>query len=400
MRDFYDDLNISRAATLADIRAAFKRLAKQYHPDRNPNNKEAEEKFKAINEAYHTLCNPVKKAQYDLKLYGLVLTYNHLHWEEVKQRRYYQWQRANENRYRFDRNYFKIQGLAFLVFLIIAGFCFAVIHTAHYYVRKQEREKYILHTQFIKQANGLFGKGKFADAFQLLHNLETEDPLEYRFGFIRDSLVDALRQQADHEFMQKDFQAAIGHYNILQQHERPIRFETLENMSMCQYYLGNFSESIQSLKHLHNQDPYNLALIYQIGIINLEKLDNPEEALQYFTLGKRRFKENLSEVYGAAFQIVMNPTDAPDIYYYIFMGRANANYKLGRYKEAATDCNWAIFLRRNQAEPHYLRAMIALNRRDKANACEDLTKASQLGMDVSKLRSKYCRSDLQSAIGQ
>jgi tetratricopeptide (TPR) repeat protein len=391
MRDFYEVLGVSRAANTAEIRSAFKKLAKQYHPDRNPGNKQAEEIFKSVNEAYHTLCNPVKKAQYDLRFYGLTLTYNEEHWQEVQKRRYYRWQHARESSYRFDRNYFKIQGLAFLVFLIIAGFCFAVIHTAHYYVRQQQLEKMRVHTQLLEQVNSLFGAGRFNDAFTLIHNLEEEDPLEYRFGFARDSLVDALRKQADVEFKAKNFETAVSHYRILQQHEHPIRFETLENMYLCQYYMGNFEESLQALKHLHNQEPYNLGLIYEIGMINLEKLDKPDEALQYFTLGKKLFKENLGEIYGAAFQIVMNPADAPDIYYHIFMARAKANLKLGNYKDAITDCNWAIFLRREQADPYYFRAVAAISKREFTNVCEDLTKSEERGMmNITRLKRQYC----------
>ena len=114
MRNFYEVLGISRTAQPAEIKAAFKRLAKVYHPDRNPGNKEAEEAFKTINEAYHTLIHPTKKSQYDFRLYRLTMTYQEEpNWEEIKKRRYYQWQKAQSTRYRFDKNYFKIQGLAF-----------------------------------------------------------------------------------------------------------------------------------------------------------------------------------------------------------------------------------------------------------------------------------------------
>jgi tetratricopeptide (TPR) repeat protein len=392
MRNFYEVLGISRAAQPAEIKAAFKRLAKVYHPDRNPGNKEAEETFKIINEAYHTLMHPVKKSQYDLRLYGLTLSHQEdTTWEEVKKRRYYQWQKAQTSRYRFDKNYFKIQGLAFLVFLIIAGFSFSIIHTAHYYVHKQYMERVRANSQMLTQVNGLFGEGRFQDAFTLIKNLEEHDPLDYRFGFARDSLVDALRKKADLEFRLKDFSTAVEHYKILREVEHPVRFETLENISMCQYYLGNYEESLQALKHLHNQEPNNLALIYQIGIINLEKLNNPQEALQYFTLGKKLFKQNLSHVYGNAFQIVMNPSDAPDIYYYIFLARAQANMKLRKYKDAVTDCNWAIFLRRDQADPYFYRASASIRSRDFTNVCEDLTTASNLGYSINGQYRRYCQ---------
>src|SRR5687768_13403335 len=155
MRDYYEVLGVPRTADTAQIRTAFKRLAMKYHPDKNPNNREAEEVFKLINEAYHTLSDPGKKQRYDLQLYGLAQAYEEAYIKEFKRRRYYQWQTAQRNPYKIDRNYFKIQGLAFLVFLVIAGFCFAIIHTAHYYVRQQQMLKWQANSNLLKQVNGL-----------------------------------------------------------------------------------------------------------------------------------------------------------------------------------------------------------------------------------------------------
>jgi molecular chaperone DnaJ len=65
MKDYYEILGISRDACDADIKKAFRQLALKYHPDRNPENKESEERFKEINEAYSCLCDPEKRANYD-----------------------------------------------------------------------------------------------------------------------------------------------------------------------------------------------------------------------------------------------------------------------------------------------------------------------------------------------
>ena len=64
-KDYYKTLGVDKKATADEIKKAFRTLAIKFHPDKNPDNKSAEEKFKVINEANEVLSDPVKRQKYD-----------------------------------------------------------------------------------------------------------------------------------------------------------------------------------------------------------------------------------------------------------------------------------------------------------------------------------------------
>jgi DnaJ-class molecular chaperone len=64
-RDYYETLGVTRSASEQDIKSAYRKLARQYHPDRNPGDKEAANKFKEVQQAYDVLSDPQKRQQYN-----------------------------------------------------------------------------------------------------------------------------------------------------------------------------------------------------------------------------------------------------------------------------------------------------------------------------------------------
>jgi len=93
-RDYYEVLGVSKSATTDEIKKAHRKLAKEFHPDKNPDNKEAEERFKEVSEAYEHL--PIKKRESNMtnlvirvadnnnKLITVLILTIHHHQESVK----------------------------------------------------------------------------------------------------------------------------------------------------------------------------------------------------------------------------------------------------------------------------------------------------------------------------
>lgn len=399
MQDYYQILGLPQTATSAQIRAAFKRLAMQYHPDRNPNNPIAEEIFKQVNEAYHVLSDPLKKSRYDSRFYTYetqASTQAAEQYAREMRRRQYQTRRQhaqkNEKTYTITGSYFKVQGLAFLVFLVLSGISFGIIHLASFLFDRYEAGIHHENVLKAREASALFSAGKIDEAISRIAILSDQAPMEFVFRDTRDSLIEETGRMAEVNFSGKNFEQALRYFQYYMKYQERGQSETLEKIYSCQYYLGQYEQALQSLKQLHSEKPWSLELIYRIAVLNLDYLKNTEEAMFYLDLGEKAFRNNMTDIYGEAFMVMLDPKDIPDRYFEIFILKAETEISLSDFKEAEPDLELAIYLRPQRPEGYRSRAILNGLRKKYSSACADLRKAKELGATgINELQVKYCR---------
>jgi tetratricopeptide (TPR) repeat protein len=194
MADYYEILGVSRQASSQEIKSSFKKLALLYHPDRNPGNPSAEDKFKQINEAYQVLSDSNNKLIYDLKLNGQYIPQAPVYPEyEPRERRGYRYQQRPPEAYqpRFTKEQIRkvyIVGTLFFVGMFIFSFFLytfmnkktAVMHYEQALVYAAENKLYVAMSELNK---AIYFNDEYAEAYQKRGELQLIAGPNYQLAY-------------------------------------------------------------------------------------------------------------------------------------------------------------------------------------------------------------------------
>ena len=402
MVDFYQILGVPQSAGSTRIKEAFKRLALTYHPDKNPGNSFAEEKFKQVNEAYQTLSNPEKKAKYDFIFqYSSKSTVSsqpqHTYSSPTKgfSKRVYRPFQTKSNpygRYEFGWTYFKHQILAFSFVFVVAIFVLAFQAFYNRQVEIANEHKAQIMKEKYEYAMILFDDGWYKPSLDSIVNLIKEFPGEYQLRHQREEMVKAVEYLAENQLRNRDYQRALNNFRIVDEFQTYTNFNTQYYIAKSYQGMGNYQEAANVLEFMLITDYQNIELKVELATLYREVLGQPDKALQYLASAKDKIKQIMEITYGKAYELVANPRNTPDSYYDVYFNSGLTNQKLDNHEEAIKDFNWAVFFRPNNPAPYHFRGLsfIDQNRRDRA--CNDWIKSVQLGIEESEeLIRNYCR---------
>ena len=343
MNNYYSILSISTQASSDEIKRTYKKLAVQYHPDKNPDDSFAEEKFKLINEAYQVLSDPVKKAQYNH-----VLKYGYApHREEPEpQRNYYRGKKVRPEPRKLNLLYVYIF-FGFAVFITAGFFFFSFME------KKAAKSIY-------EDAERLYYKENnpraALDYLQLA--LEKDGSLSEAHFLTGKILYD---EAADYQSSMFYFDNAVFEGNGTSDSIGIFYFWRGKN----KIKLGNHLDGVNDLEAAYAYIPNDKALNLLLGDTHVYKIADYEKALFYYE------------------QVLLQDSKNYDA----LLGKGVTLQKKAEYSQAEKYFDNAAYLRPNAPEIWYYQALQALSyKQDTLQACQLWQKASENGVKEAKLQ--------------
>jgi tetratricopeptide (TPR) repeat protein len=391
MLNYYQILGVDENASQEEIKRSFKKLAVLFHPDKNPGNTEAEERFKEINAAYQVLSDPETKSQYDLRrAYGYEsprasTTYRRPPPYTSRRQDPYgnpfktKPTTGGSKYYEVGWTYVKHQALAF-GFIFVVAIVYLTVKGIIDYQNKLAYEALVSERDaYLDTARMEFRNGHYEATFNLLKMVaKTYPPTPDVYDF-KMKAVKNLTQMADDSLEKKNYLWAVQGFDVVREHTGGINMELYQKIAQCYKGLGDYEKAARVLDYLLMRDFENLTLNLEIASIYRDVLKQPQKAEEYYERAKSKIKRQLKETYGDAYEIVMDPSYSPEIYYEVFYNAAVNSSILEDYDGMIKNGNWSVFFNPESAEGYFIRANGYHGVGKIKRACDNWKKATELG---------------------
>ncbi|WP_027002024.1 DnaJ domain-containing protein [Hugenholtzia roseola] len=322
MLNYYALLGLNFNANAEEIKAAFKRLAKSYHPDRNPENPDAEAQFKLINEAYQTLSDPFRKGMYDMELLAFVQNLKAQQaladYQKAQARPTQAYQ--NQDSAQSSPQERKWERKASLYTLLGFIFIFGLSWFLHHYIPRWASQHKLTQARYwyYEKQDPLEAVKCISDAN---YYLEDNAEADYLFALI-------LQQHY------KDYKNAIAYYTRAIAHSENSSQKSVyyQERAFCYVQLRLFKDAATNYDFAIRHAPNKVELLLTLADLYLQKLHEYEKAQHYYERAISKAKDDPAPLIGKLvsllkqkkyeemlplfLQIEKLPTPEPALYYY------------------------------------------------------------------------------------
>lgn len=376
MTNYYHVLGLSENATPAEIRAAFKRLAVKYHPDKHPDKPEMEEKFKEVNRAHQVLSDEYEKARFDLKLKYRQFSENEAkpysyrppnpnHWKNQNRRRYapgkvdYR-QNAIATAYAF--------GITFLIALVVmTGVWIKQNYDEHQLeiLLAERRTTYAEAKQF-------FEAGDYKTAFELMTSLKFFRTQEQDMEKFKSTMLDQIVEKGDVQFDLSNYEEAIALYELVQKFAPNLPFyEVRQKLAEAYKETNQPEKAIEILKNFLVGEYEIISSLVKIAEIQRDELNNLDEALDHLLIAHRLAIKRYKTFYGEGYAMVITEKYVPKSHYELYTNLADLYLRLDDPEMAIKAADWNKYVWPDSAISYVTTASAYAYLGQRAKACEE-----------------------------
>ena len=406
MINYYHILGISRQAGRQEIKAAYRKLALRYHPDKSPDSSYAEERFKEISQAYQVLSNPEKKAQHDLLLAYIDLQAqagmptpgsppgNRQRYERERSYRrrppqswHYRPMPSGLSKYHNTVATAWAFGIVFAIAVLIMG----LSSYRAYQHEQQILEQTELAMNAYQKAEELYRQENYAYSLQLLQTIGEQYKIPYNAGLLKHEVLQKLDKKADKLFEQGDYKEAARFYQLLSEHQPEYNAFTYARLVSSYEMIPDYPQAILTYEKVIQAEPLTIEARNRLAAIFYDKGEYGQ-ALRYYQQAGEIVARQYQDLYGRAYVLAVNPGKTPESHYQLHCGLGQTYTRMGKHQQAEKAFKWAIFLRPQKADAYYFQGLNFWENSKAAEACQAWKKATRLGSEpAAQMLKNYCR---------
>lgn len=390
MISYYTILGISENATAAEIKAAFKRLALQYHPDKHAGDSAMEERFKEINQAHQVLSNPYEKARYDLTLkFGQIHTVYETYQPPQPTPPTYSRPRAGGRRRNYSeppinwRENWIATGYAFAFTLILATVVMTVLGVAAYLREKEMSERLAVRRATFERARTDFHQGRIQPAMATIDSLGAFMIAETDMAQFKASLLEQFLFQAEHHYLTHSYEEAIYYYELMNQYAPVQPLAMKEHLAKSYIHTGQTEKAMTLLNELLLANYRKMEIYLQMALVERHLRNDVVAARRYYEIAGDLAEEGFKSVFGNAYVLMLSARHMTKDHYMIYTGLAESLVVTGEPERGLKAADWNIRAWPDSAQ-NYVTAAQALEVMSRPQeACQHYRAAQRRGAQVA-----------------
>jgi len=380
LRNYYEILGIPEESGQREIKAAFKRLAMRYHPDKHAGDRDMEERFKEVNMAYQVLSDPVKKANYDYRLKYSIPTY------EAPPPPVYTPPRPPFTRTQFKREFTQEDlrknaratlwafGLSLALATVIMGAMKGYEVFEQIKVEALIGERRLVFDEAKRKAES----GQISESLEILstfiHFYKTEEYIrEYR-----DGLMKKVLHEGDVYFQEGNYAEALESYMTVEPFLGYHTFDFNHRLARCYQETGSYKEALDMYSLIVESGLQKRQILFSMGEIYRDNLKDYEESLHYFQLAGNEAIDNYINTFGEAYIILIHSGNVAPEDLDIFLAEARAYLLAGNTEQALHETKWLADVWPKRPEIYLLRAECYRAVGSEDTACQYIDLAARL----------------------